>query len=310
VADQRIGHRRLHDIEVYVRRGAESGRDIGENGAVAEPDDVADAPRIEVLADLERPGGYVLLIDRVRQSYVDLFDPTYLDFEYMRWFAAIIDTLRPGPLAVTHIGAGAGAMVRWIDAVRPGSTHVVLEPDTELIDIVRRRLPFHRNARVRIRPLPGRPGLSGVRTDSADVVILDAFDGARVPADLTTRECLAEVARVLRDDGAFVANVGDGEALTYSKRLAAGLVKEVGEPAVISEKRVFGGARFGNVVLAAGPAGVDPAALRHRMAVEIVPAQLRNGPALRDWMGGAVPFTDADRSRSPLPPDSAWRVPR
>jgi spermidine synthase len=273
---------------------------------------VDDAPeeRIELLADAERPGGFVLLIDRVRQSYVDLDDPSYLDFEYMRWFAAALDGLRPGRLAVTHIGGGAGAMPRWIDTDRPGSTHIILEPDANLVDLIRRRLPFARDARVRIRTTPGRPGLERLQEESADVVILDAFDGARVPADLTTAECLGEVARVLRSDGLFLANVGDGGRLDYSKRLAAGLRKLVGAPVVVSEKRVFGGARFGNVVLAASPGRIDVPGLRRRLSAEIFPAQVRAGSAVEDWIGGALPFTDAASSRSPQPPEAAWRVPR
>ena len=272
--------------------------------------DEARAQRIELLADADRPGGFVLLIDRVRQSYVDLDDPSYLDFEYMRWFAAVLDGLPPGPLAVTHVGGGAGAVARWIDTARPDSTHIILEPDAELVDLVRRRLPFAHGARVRIRTTPGRAGLKGLREESADAVILDAFDGARVPADLTTAECLGEVARVLRSDGLFLANVGDGGRLDYSKRLAAGLRKLVGAPLVISEKRVFAGARFGNVVLAASPGRIDVTGLRRRLSAEIFPAQVRAGAALLDWIGGALPFTDADSSRSPQPPEAAWRVPR
>jgi spermidine synthase len=272
--------------------------------------DEAPAERIELLADAERPGGFVLLIDRVRQSYVDLDDPSYLDFEYMRWFAAVLEGWPRARWAVTHVGGGAGAMARWIDAERPGSTHIILEPDADLVDLIRRRLPFARGARVRIRTTPGRAGLESLHPESADVVILDAFDGARVPADLTTAECLAEVARVLRNDGLFLANVGDGGRLDYSKRLAAGLRKLVGAPVVISEKRVFAGARFGNVVLAASPARIDIAGLRRRLAAEIFPAQVRAGSAVEDWVGGALPFTDADSSRSPQPPEAAWRVPR
>ena len=44
---------------------------------------------VELLADSDRPGGCLLLMDRIRQSYVDLDDPTYLDFEYMQAFADV-----------------------------------------------------------------------------------------------------------------------------------------------------------------------------------------------------------------------------
>jgi Methyltransferase domain len=270
--------------------------------------------RVEVLADDDRPGGYLLLIDRVRQSYVDLQDPTYLDFEYMRWFAAVVDAVFDPVVAralnVTHVGGGAGAMARWVEATRPGSSHLVLDPDTEMVDLVRRRLPFPRHMRIRIRPTPGRAGLAELRTAGADLVVLDAFAGARVPADLTTAECFAEIGRILRDGGLFLANVGDGATMNYTRRLCAGLRQEVGEPLVISEKRVYGGTRFGNVVIAASPAPIDLTAVRRNLSAQIVPAQIRTGTALRGWIAGLRPFTDADSARSPEPPEAAWRVPR
>jgi spermidine synthase len=262
--------------------------------------------RIELLADAERPGGLLLLIDRVRQSYVDTEDPTYLDFEYMRWFSDILTTLEPGPRAATHIGGGAMTMPRWLDAQWPGSTHIVFEPDTEVTALVRARAPFPRSARVRVRPVPGREGLAGLRADSADLVILDAFAGFRVPADLTTAESFADIARVLRPEGLFLANLADRAPFGYARRVAAGARAAIGAPVAISEKRIFGGARFGNLVLAARRGRLDARAIRRNLALEVVVAQLRAGRAMDDWIGGARPFSDADAQRSPEPPQTAW----
>ena len=83
----------------------------------------------ELLADADRPGGWLLLLDRIRQSYVDLDDPSYLDFEYVQAFADVLDALPPGPLAVTHVGGGGCTMARYVAATRPGSPQIVLEPD-------------------------------------------------------------------------------------------------------------------------------------------------------------------------------------
>src|SRR5215475_13773543 len=58
----------------------------------------------ELLADADRPGGWLLLIDRIRQSYVDLDDPTSLDFEYLRSMVKVVDALLPLPNATFHIG--------------------------------------------------------------------------------------------------------------------------------------------------------------------------------------------------------------
>ncbi|MGH8860365.1 MAG: spermidine synthase, partial [Jatrophihabitantaceae bacterium] len=160
---------------------------------------------IELLADADRPGGWLLLTDRIRQSYVDLDDPTYLDFEYVQAFADVIDLLPPGPLAVTHVGGGACTLARYVGTQRPRSPQIVLEPDAALTQTVRARLPFPRGARIRVRPVAGRDGIGALAGASADVLVLDAYLGGRVPPELTTAEFLAEAARVLRNDGVLLA---------------------------------------------------------------------------------------------------------
>lgn len=265
-------------------------------------------PRVEILADADRPGGFVLLLDRVRQSYVDLDDPTYLDFEYMRWMAHALDLLPAGELNVTHIGGGGGTMARYVTAQRPGSSQIVLEPDEELTALVRARLPFPRGGRLRIRPVDGRTGLAALADDSADCLVLDAFAGARVPADLTTVECAAQFSRVLRPAGILLANVGDGSGLAYTKRMVATLRTVLPHLAVITDKTVIGGRRFGNVVVLACAAPLPVDELKWALAREPFPVQCLTGSDLASWLGTSQLFTDADASRSPAPPNDSWRV--
>ncbi len=88
------------------------------------PDEVqVGTGRAQVLADADRPGGHLLLVDRVRQSYVDLDDPTYLDFEYVQTMADVLDAIAPEPparLAVTHIGGGACTLARYVATTPAG----------------------------------------------------------------------------------------------------------------------------------------------------------------------------------------------
>ncbi|HLY33857.1 MAG TPA: fused MFS/spermidine synthase, partial [Jatrophihabitantaceae bacterium] len=199
----------------------------------------------ELLADLDRPGGWLLLLDRIRQSYVDLDDPTYLDFEYIQAFADIVDALPAGPLAVTHVGGGAATFARYIAATRPGSPQIVLEPDEALTALVRRRLPFARGARIRVRGVDGRSGVAALGDDSADVLAVDAFLGGRVPAELTTVEFVADVARVL-GDGVVLMNVADGAPGLFVRRMAATLRTAFGHVAVTADPAVLKFRRFGN----------------------------------------------------------------
>ncbi len=61
-----------------------------------------------IVADPERATGRTLVLDGLRHSYVDLQDPTYLRFGYVRAIAAVADTAFPAgePLAAHHIGGG------------------------------------------------------------------------------------------------------------------------------------------------------------------------------------------------------------
>jgi spermidine synthase len=259
--------------------------------------------RVELLADADRPGGWLLTIDRIRQSYVDLDDPTYLDFEYVQAFADVLDALQPGPLAVTHIGGGACTLPRYVATTRPGSPQIVLEPDVALTALVRARLPLPRGSRIRIRPVDGRAGVAALAEASADVVVLDAFHGGRVPAELTTGEFLADVARVLRPDGVLLANVADGPPVTYTRRLLATARAVLPQSLVIAEPAVLKGRRYGNVVLAASRAPLPLAEIRRASARAPFPRTVTV-----TFGGDARPLSDADPMRSPQPPDELWRV--
>jgi len=96
--------------------------------------------------DPDRPGAWVLSLDGTPQSYVDPDDPTYLDFEYMRWLGHLIDAVAPAgrPLKVLHLGGGAWTLARYVAATRPRSRQLVVEHDVALIDLVRRHLPAPR----------------------------------------------------------------------------------------------------------------------------------------------------------------------
>ncbi|MGN6605932.1 MAG: spermidine synthase [Jatrophihabitans sp.] len=266
------------------------------------------AGEIELLADDDNPGGWLLLIDRIRQSYVDLDDPTYLDFEYVQAFADVIDALPPGPLAVTHVGGGGATLARWLAVTRPGSPQIVLEPDAELIELVRRRLPLPRGHRIRIRPVDGRTGVAALKDASADVLVLDAFQGGRVPGELTTTEFLAEVARVLRPDGVFLANVADGPPVRYARRLVATVRQHFADVLVVADPAIVKGRRHGNVVLAAARHGLPLAQVQRASAAAPFPRSVTAGAALDRFAAGAAPLTDADPMRSPTPPDEMWRV--
>jgi SAM-dependent methyltransferase len=263
---------------------------------------------VELLADADRPGGWLLLTDRIRQSYVDLDDPTYLDFEYVQAFADVIELLPEGPLAVTHIGGAGCTLARYVAARRPGSSQIVFEPDAALTATVRARLPFAKGARIRIRPVDGRTGLGGLADESADVLVLDAYLGGRVPGEVTTAEFMAQAARVLRPDGLLLANLADGPPLRYSRRVARTVATSLPNVALRADPAVFRGRRFGNVVLAASRGELPVAGMARAAASAMFPQRVLAGAGFVGFVGAAKPLTDAAPMRSPAPPDDLWRV--
>jgi len=254
----------------------------------------------ELMRDLDRPNGWLLSVDGVAQSYVDLDDPTYLDFDYVRRIGDVIDALPTGPLRALHIGGGACTLPRYVAATRPGSRQLVFDLDAELIALVRDRLDLGAVPDVKIRIADGRAGLATRRDDSADLVVLDAFERAVMPGGLATLEFTRDVARVLRPGGTYVVNISDGPGLRFAKRVAATISAVFSSTLLLAEPGVLRGRRFGNLVLAAGEV---PELARQTTPF---PARVVTGDGLRSFIGKAAPITDASPALSPVPPETAF----
>ena len=122
---------------------------------------------VELLPDHDRPGGYTLLVDGAPQSHVDLDDPTYLEFEYVRRIATSLDLTAPPlmPLRVLHLGGGGLTLARYLAASRPGSRQRVVEADAKLVDFVREHLPWPPDPRLKVRVGDARTELAKARDD-------------------------------------------------------------------------------------------------------------------------------------------------
>lgn len=270
-----------------------------------------DAGTAELLGDADRPGSWMLLVNGTPQSHLDLGDPTYLDFEYVRRIGHAIDLAGPPgqPLSVVHLGAGALTLARYVAATRPGSRQRAFDTDAALVQLIRRELPLGRAARVTVRTADAREGLATRPTGSADVVVSDVFRGARTPAALTSREFCLEVARVLRPDGVCAVNVGDGPPLTFSHALVATLrsvfahVCVVGDPAVLRERR------YGNLVCLGSARPLQLAELVRRCAGDPAPGRVVAGAELDGFVGQARVIVDAEAVDSPAPPAGMFSKP-
>jgi spermidine synthase len=247
----------------------------------------------------------MLLVDGIPQSHVDLDDPGYLDFEYVRRLGHIIDTAAPAgqPLRVLHLGAGALTLARYVAATRPGSPQLAVEVDAALVGLVRTRLPLRG---VRVRVGDARAVLERLRSGSYDVVIADVFAGGQTPAHLTTVEFVSAVRRALNGNGVFATNVADGPPLAHARAQVATAEAVFPHVGLNADAGVLRGRRFGNLVLAASPRALAVDALTRRAAADPMPGRVLHGDDLTRFAAAAKPVSDADALPSPAPPADAF----
>lgn len=206
-----------------------------------------------IAEDSSRADGRSLVLDDLRHSYVALRDPTHLEIQYVRWIAGAIDaTRRPEePVEAVFIGGGGFTLPRWLLATRPGSTARVLEVDDALVDFDREHLGLRTSRSLQVDVGDARIGMLDVASDSADVVVGDAFGAVAVPWHLSTTEWTDEVRRVLKPGGIYALNVVDFEPLNLLRAEAATLLQRFADVRLISYAGADDEPAGGNVVLVA-----------------------------------------------------------
>ncbi len=188
------------------------------NLGVGSPCDVETAYAcVWVTKDEGREGGRSLILDGLRNSYVDLDDYTYLEFEYMRHFAEVVETTRPGAIKGLHLGGAGFTFPRYLAAVRPGSSGIVLEIDDRLVELAQAELGLELGEDLQVVVDDARLSIRDQPTDGFDVIIADTFSGGTVPWHLTTREFMAELQRVLHPSGVLAMNVLDGKSVDFAR---------------------------------------------------------------------------------------------
>ncbi len=193
-------------------------------------------------------------------------------------------------------------MPRYVRATRPGSEQTILEIDGDLVDVVEERMNFDRGDDVEIIVGDGRLAVDDLADDSADVVVGDAFGSRAVPFHLATEEFLADVDRVLRPDGIYVANIIDGPGERFLRAEAATIARVFEHVAVIRGPGIVNG-RNGNSVVVASPSPLNVESLAAQLAADRGPGaadpepdrvvgELLTGDALATYLDGATILTD------------------
>lgn len=243
----------------------------------------------QVVADPARSSGRTLVLDGVPNSYIDLDDPTHLEFRYTQVMADVIEVaLEPGPIDVLSIGGGGFTFPAYIDAVRPGSRHVVLEIDPLLVTIGRTELGLGEEATVIVAD--ARKSLGDVAGDPYDLVIGDAFSGLSVPWHLTTVEFVSDVADRMRVGGVYVINVIDYGDLDFARAETATFASVFPHVAVLAPPSYLRGEDGGNFVIAGSFRPLDIAAVEARITARRGTEEVLT--EVEDFIDGAGPLTD------------------
>ncbi|HSK89728.1 MAG TPA: fused MFS/spermidine synthase [Euzebyales bacterium] len=247
-----------------------------------------------VVPDPEASSGRLLVLDTLRHSYVDLDEPTHLEFDYARSVVDVIDAHHDPqqPLDVLHIGGGGFTLPMYLAATRPGTDSLVFELDPQLITLAHEELGLETSPQLQVTAGDARLGIRDLPSDSRDVVIGDAFGGLAVPWHLTTTEFVAEIERVLRPGGIYVLNLIDHPPLAFARAETATLADAFGEAAVIAPPERLAGDEGGNFVLAGGDT-LDGARIQQVLDARAATEVVASGPELARFAGDARVLTDA-----------------
>jgi spermidine synthase len=248
----------------------------------------------EIRPDSRRPAGWTVLVDGVDQSYVDLADPRYLAYPYIRRLAGVLDVVAPAgvPIRVLHLGGGGLTLPRYVAATRPRSPQVVVERDPALVALVGRILPLPAAAAVEVRVGDARAAVDTATGDGYDVVVADVFAAARMPDSVAGAGFAAAVARLLRPHGLLGMNLTDLPPLAWSRAQTATLRSAFGDVALLAEAGMLRGRRAGNVVLVAGHGDLPVGRLAAAAARDAEPGRVLHGPTLDAFVVGARPRRD------------------
>ncbi|MEV8150766.1 fused MFS/spermidine synthase [Arthrobacter sp. NPDC080073] len=246
----------------------------------------------ELVADPDNSNGWLLKINGVMSSHIDVAEPLFLDFEYMRWIAALVESKWPPEsrpkLRALHLGGGACSLARYFHAAYPDARQVVVELDGKLAEYVRGWFDLPKAPLLRIRVGEAREVTEGLTPDTRDLIIRDVFAGAFTPRALTTREFNDHVQKVLAPGGLYVVNSGDSPDLKNAREDAATIADTFAHTMIIADPAMLKGRRYGNMIMAGShePFGDDPQ-LARKLLGGAVPAHIWNDAKVRAFAVGA-----------------------
>ncbi|MDA1371380.1 MAG: fused MFS/spermidine synthase [Proteobacteria bacterium] len=158
------------------------------------------------------------------QTCMMMDDRNLLVFDYTRMsFAGLL--LKPDPQRILIIGLGGGSIPMTFSDLLPDAQIDVVEIDEAVVKVAREFFFFSETDNMKVTVDDGRPFIkrAGIRNQSYDYIILDAFSGDYIPEHMLTLEFLEEVKSIMSPDGVLIANtfstsrLYDHESVTYQR---------------------------------------------------------------------------------------------
>jgi spermidine synthase len=162
------------------------------------------------------------------QSGMRMKDPDELVLSYTRSMMAFL-LFVPEPQRIVSVGLGGGSINKWMYRHFPHARQTVLELNPRVIAAARQY--FHLppdDERLQVVETDGAQWVAE-HPDSADVILVDGYDGDSHVQGLATPEFYDAAARALGSDGVLVVNLwgSDRHYDEYLKRIEAAFEGQV-----------------------------------------------------------------------------------
>lgn len=154
--------------------------------------------------------GREISLDSLRHGYVDLADPSHLEYEYEQMYGSLAQRVlgHKGAIDAFFIGGGGYTFPRWVQNRWPGSRCDVAEIDPVVLEACHVAMGLPRDTTIRTFLNDARIVVAQMPAERKyDLIIGDAFSDVAVPWHLTTLEFHRSLKTHLSDGGLLLTNV-------------------------------------------------------------------------------------------------------
>ncbi len=151
-----------------------------------------------------------MVLDNLIHSYVNLKDPTHIEYEYERIYADVLKWKfnQDTPFKSLTIGGGGYTFPRYMEVTYPNAHIDVVEIDPYVTKVVYDHLGLPKDTRIVTYNTDGRWFVMNCK-EKYDLVFTDAYNDISIPYHLTTKEFLQQIKDSMNPDAILMSNIID-----------------------------------------------------------------------------------------------------